>query len=872
MRVLLPALISMTLTAAAQTNIVFFGNSFTYYNALPTIVSQLIESAGAPTANVRAQTSGGWTLDNHITLCTSQGTNGIIHTGLAPGADWDYAVIQEYSTKPTRIGNPADFRADAVALQSLVRARSSNVIAVLYQTWARPDLCPPYGTSFPSLQEMQNDLLTNYTLAVHDLGSAAGSGALARFAGVGEAFRTADWPLNLYDTDRYHPSKRGSLLAGMVIFRTLYHASVKAIPEERLGALLASLGLTLHDWRALCECAEPRPDLPRTVLLADLGAPELPTPGAWNNLTNPASGAVWNARDTNDTASGFSLAVTRAFDGADASGVAGAWQYPASAQRDSFIVRHGTTAEVTLAGLEPAWTCDVTLFASSTGHEGKFISRYRVGEEEMTLDAENNVLRNAHVGGIVPQTSAVTITVGRASAADVEAHLSALQVTEYSGPHGTGQRWLFDFGGVAYPSSGAWNNVMRPAGTSAAVGFTGMAVTNAIDTAGVTTDVCLVIADDFQGVTDDSVITGFPYPDNAARDSFWVGQFGGGFNTQAVMHLAPLAAPAYIFTFYGYRSASGYDRTSAYVFAEGTALLSSVQNKDVVALTNVAPDATGVVSFVVKPLNHHNVAYGHLNVLQVDAMLTGGSMRVWQFDFGPADGITSGAWNNVTNWQSGATCADAVATNGVAGPLSLAVAAGFDAAAARGADTNVLVPASAQRDSFLVTNDAGAMLVLTGLVPTNTYEVRLFASRVYTAPNRRTHVSAPVAATSYSSLNTSMSVVRLVGLAPAPGGDSIALQFTADGSGSEDYGSAGVMQIEVLLPEPAGAASLLLAIMLLRRQRGKALRPPITSRRRWSDAVPAFACGADTWPIAASADGSAMFTQQKMLSAIVEHR
>lgn len=204
-----------TLAVHAQTNILFFGNSFTYYNALPAIVSQLIVAAGAPAANVRAQTSGGWTLDKHIALCTSQGTNGVVYTGLAPGAAWDFIVVQEYSTKPTRIGNPTDFRADVLVLQGLVRAHSSNVIAVLYETWARPDICPPYGTSFPSVQEMQNDLLTNYTLAAGDIGAAVSTAALARLAGVGEAFRTAGWELSLYHTDRYHPSPRGSLLAGM---------------------------------------------------------------------------------------------------------------------------------------------------------------------------------------------------------------------------------------------------------------------------------------------------------------------------------------------------------------------------------------------------------------------------------------------------------------------------------------------------------------------------------------------------------------------------------------------------------------------------------------------------------------------------------
>lgn len=241
-------------SAVAQTNLLFFGNSFIAYDDVPKIVAQLITAAGYPAANVKAQIINGSILDNHLAKCYAEGTNNVIYTGLASTALWDIVVIQGRLYEMTN--DPLNYRQDAVTLDKLVRARGSNAVTVLFEVWKRQfDQVP-----------VQDAICTTVWLAVRDIQTNIGTAAAARFGGVGEAFRAAGWPADLYNADLFHPGQRGSLLAGMVLFRSSYQASVKAIAETNVTALLTTLRLTPSDWRELCNYAEPMVPEPGLLL------------------------------------------------------------------------------------------------------------------------------------------------------------------------------------------------------------------------------------------------------------------------------------------------------------------------------------------------------------------------------------------------------------------------------------------------------------------------------------------------------------------------------------------------------------------------------------------------------------------------------
>jgi hypothetical protein len=243
--------------ALAETpkNILFFGNSFTIGNGpaangpVPTIVKNIAAAAGRPAPNVYSQMNGGWTLDNHITKINSDGASDVIRSSLPAGMTWDFAVMQEYSTKPTTHtadGNAADFRADALALFGKVRAHSPAATGVLFETWARG-----YGHAFYTSApvqfpggpaQMQQQLRTNYGLAAGDLNAANGAGSV-RVAPVGDAFEQGNFS-NLHNSDIYHANNRGSLLAGMAIYSTIYGDDVSDI---NLTGVATGLGLTAAD-------------------------------------------------------------------------------------------------------------------------------------------------------------------------------------------------------------------------------------------------------------------------------------------------------------------------------------------------------------------------------------------------------------------------------------------------------------------------------------------------------------------------------------------------------------------------------------------------------------------------------------------------
>ncbi|QNN22937.1 PEP-CTERM sorting domain-containing protein [Planctomycetales bacterium ZRK34] len=248
-------------------NLLFFGNSFTIQDDVPGKVGLLAAADGHAAPLIVADLLGGQDLDYHIGEVAANPTNNVNHASIA-GDTWDFVVMQGYSTEATHLGDPADFRADAQTLYTDVRdhasGRGAGVTGVLYETWARPNLVPG---SFPTLSAMQAEITTNYHLASNEINIAQGAGS-SRVAPVGEAFENLLFDGSLYDADDYHASTKGSLLASMMIYRTIYGEQVSDILYADAQAWA---GVNETTWNQLVVIADATTVVPEPTTFALLG-------------------------------------------------------------------------------------------------------------------------------------------------------------------------------------------------------------------------------------------------------------------------------------------------------------------------------------------------------------------------------------------------------------------------------------------------------------------------------------------------------------------------------------------------------------------------------------------------------------------------
>lgn len=219
--------------AESPKSILFYGNSFTLgigsseaqlFGGVPEVVKQLAVAAGFPEPKVEdAAVSGqtfAWHLGNNLSVIGDP-----VDFAEFPDHQWDVVVLQEFSTNPTHIGDPAGFRADAVTLFDEVQTHSPGVLPVLYETWARAPGHSYYTGGAPSFPggpaQMQQELRDNYELARQDLDAWIGDDVTI-VARVGDSWEATGWD-DLHSTDLYHANSRGTYLAGLIIFGTIYH-------------------------------------------------------------------------------------------------------------------------------------------------------------------------------------------------------------------------------------------------------------------------------------------------------------------------------------------------------------------------------------------------------------------------------------------------------------------------------------------------------------------------------------------------------------------------------------------------------------------------------------------------------------------------
>lgn len=220
------------LPLAQAEDVLFIGNSFTFGGGdttvikdggVPKLVEAIAASKGKSASTLMVTTGGmdwGFHLKNPATA---------IALNRKP---WDAVVIQDYSTKPTHVGNVDAFMKEGAEFEDRIVKASPHAWIVLYETWAYGAKNPIYArtsspTKFTNPEQMTSEVQKNYAALQASL-HAKNPDCQVLVAPVGDAFaRTrAEHPeINLYATDFKHANQNGSYLAALVIYATLFHDS-----------------------------------------------------------------------------------------------------------------------------------------------------------------------------------------------------------------------------------------------------------------------------------------------------------------------------------------------------------------------------------------------------------------------------------------------------------------------------------------------------------------------------------------------------------------------------------------------------------------------------------------------------------------------
>jgi hypothetical protein len=256
------AIMAATAVTAQSKNLLFYGNSYTFYSwgyGVPELVGWIAEEAGHAPPTIVQALLGGSDLQFHA---TDPNQIAIISNALPAGQSWDHVVIQGNSLDATPYFgfSVAGFRSNAATIAGNVRNHSPNATAVLYQTWARAWGHMYYPLPWAVPMDMHNMVRGNYDLAVDDINTLYGAGTAAK-AAVGDAVALLEWNPSWYDPDLSHPTPSITLLAAMCLYTTIYNENVCDIdpnfaPTSPLAIALAPHSIDATTWTHLAGVAD----------------------------------------------------------------------------------------------------------------------------------------------------------------------------------------------------------------------------------------------------------------------------------------------------------------------------------------------------------------------------------------------------------------------------------------------------------------------------------------------------------------------------------------------------------------------------------------------------------------------------------------
>jgi len=226
--------LTTTLTTFSQeeaTKVLFLGNSYTFFNDLPTLFENFSNAAG-DSSTAGFNTPGGYTLQGHS---TNQMSIDMINAG-----DWNYVVLQEQSQLPSFPINQVEAQTFPFAskLDTMINTANPCAETVFFMTWRRENGDASNCATWPPVctyEGMDSLLYKRYMQMAEDNNAIVSPvGAVWRF------IRTNMSNINLYDNDGSHPSAAGSYAAACAFYSVIHRKSPANVPYDfTLNALEA---------------------------------------------------------------------------------------------------------------------------------------------------------------------------------------------------------------------------------------------------------------------------------------------------------------------------------------------------------------------------------------------------------------------------------------------------------------------------------------------------------------------------------------------------------------------------------------------------------------------------------------------------------
>ena len=218
-------LLFVTAVASAQftKNVLFLGNSYTYVNDLPLIISKLAQSTG-DNFTYQQSTPGGYTLQGHSTNSTS--------LNLIRQGGWDYVVLQEQSQKPS-------FPMSQVSVEVFPYAAMLSDSIIHYSPCAKPLFFMTWGRKYGDASNCPNwppvctyngmDSLLNLR---YRMMADSNDAYVSPVGAVWHYIRDNYASIDLYSSDNSHPSLAGSYAAACTFYSLIFRKDPSAISDD----------------------------------------------------------------------------------------------------------------------------------------------------------------------------------------------------------------------------------------------------------------------------------------------------------------------------------------------------------------------------------------------------------------------------------------------------------------------------------------------------------------------------------------------------------------------------------------------------------------------------------------------------------------
>lgn len=197
-------------------DVLFVGNSYTYYNNLPQLISNIALSLG-DTVNTENSTPGGASFFGHVNNATT-----LAKINQQP---WDYVVLQDQSQKPSL--SPSYVATNvypyATQLVAAIQLNNNCTEPVFYMTWGRKNGDASNCAAYPPVctySGMQQRLRESYL----EMGT-ANSATVSPVGMVWKNYMELDSITDLYNPDESHPSIYGSYLTACTFYATMFKKS-----------------------------------------------------------------------------------------------------------------------------------------------------------------------------------------------------------------------------------------------------------------------------------------------------------------------------------------------------------------------------------------------------------------------------------------------------------------------------------------------------------------------------------------------------------------------------------------------------------------------------------------------------------------------